>query len=74
MISRNEAKKKFTVDDYIRMTEGIECRKDADVIDETPGRLQTDRRGDGSAIGSRSNSPYASAGCLCEGVDVAHLP
>ena len=36
MISRNEAKKKFTVDDHIRMTEGIECRKDADVIDETP--------------------------------------
>ena len=37
MISRNEAKKKFTVDDYIRMTEGIECSKYADVIDETPG-------------------------------------
>ena len=36
-MSRNEAKKKFTVDDHIRMTEGIECRKDADVIDETPG-------------------------------------
>jgi len=35
-MSRNEAKKKFTVDDHIRMTEGIECRKDADVIDETP--------------------------------------
>ena len=25
------------VDDHIRMTEGIECRKDADVIDEPPG-------------------------------------
>ena len=36
-MSRNEAKKKFTVDDHIRMTEGVECRKDADVIDETPG-------------------------------------
>jgi tRNA-splicing ligase RtcB len=36
-MSRNEAKKKFTVSDHIRMTEGIECRKDADVIDETPG-------------------------------------
>ena len=35
-MSRNEAKKKFTVDDHIRMTEGVECRKDADVIDETP--------------------------------------
>ena len=36
MMSRNEAKKKFSVEDHIRMTEGIECRKDADVIDETP--------------------------------------
>ena len=36
-MSRNQAKKKFTVADHIRMTEGIECRKDADVIDETPG-------------------------------------
>ena len=36
-MSRNEAKKRFTVADHIRMTEGIECRKDADVIDETPG-------------------------------------
>ena len=39
-MSRNEAKKKFTVDDHIRMMEGIECRKDADVIDETPGAYQ----------------------------------
>jgi tRNA-splicing ligase RtcB len=37
VMSRNEAKKKFTVEDHARMTEGIECRKDADVIDETPG-------------------------------------
>jgi len=36
-MSRNEAKKTFTAADHIRMTEGIECRKDADVIDETPG-------------------------------------
>jgi len=36
-MSRNKAKKTFTVADHIRMTEGIECRKDADVIDETPG-------------------------------------
>jgi len=26
----------FTVDDHIRMTEGVECRKDREVIDETP--------------------------------------
>ncbi|KKN65633.1 hypothetical protein LCGC14_0479490 [marine sediment metagenome] len=36
-MSRTAAKKKFSVEDHIRATEGIECRKDADVVDETPG-------------------------------------
>lgn len=36
-MSRGEAKRRFTTEDHIRMTQGIECRKDADVIDETPG-------------------------------------
>lgn len=36
-MSRTEAKKRFTVDDHIKATEGVECRKDADVVDETPG-------------------------------------
>lgn len=35
-MSRGEAKRRFTVQDHARMTEGIECRKDSDVIDETP--------------------------------------
>ncbi len=35
-MSRNEAKRRFTVEDHARMTEGVECRKDKDVIDETP--------------------------------------
>jgi len=35
-LSRTEARRRFTVEDHIRMTEGVECRKDADVIDETP--------------------------------------
>jgi tRNA-splicing ligase RtcB len=35
-MSRSEARRRFTVQDHTRMTEGIECRKDADVIDETP--------------------------------------
>jgi tRNA-splicing ligase RtcB (3'-phosphate/5'-hydroxy nucleic acid ligase) len=35
-MSRKEAKRRFTVQDHARMTEGIECRKDPDVIDETP--------------------------------------
>src|SRR5947199_5408659 len=35
-MSRNEAKRRFSLADHARMTEGVECRKDADVIDETP--------------------------------------
>jgi tRNA-splicing ligase RtcB len=35
-MSRTKAKKLFTLDDHARATAGVECRKDADVIDETP--------------------------------------
>jgi tRNA-splicing ligase RtcB len=35
-MSRGEAKRRFTVEDHAKATEGIECRKDAGVIDETP--------------------------------------
>lgn len=35
-MSRGEARRHFTVDDHIKATEGVECRKDAAVIDETP--------------------------------------
>ena len=35
-MSRTKAKKLFTVDDQIKATEGVECRKDAGVIDEIP--------------------------------------
>lgn len=35
-MSRTEARKRFTVDDHARDTEGVECRKDAEVVDETP--------------------------------------
>ena len=35
-MSRNEAKRRFSVADHIAATQGVECRKDADVIDETP--------------------------------------
>lgn len=36
VMSRTQAKKQFTLADHARDTAGIECRKDADVIDETP--------------------------------------
>ena len=36
-MSRTEARKRFSIDDHARATQGIECRKDAEVLDETPG-------------------------------------
>ena len=36
VMSRTKAKKLFTLDDQIKATEGVECRKDVDVIDEIP--------------------------------------
>ncbi|SIS74494.1 RtcB family protein [Insolitispirillum peregrinum] len=36
VMSRNEAKKLVTLDEHIHDTQGVCCRKDASVIDETP--------------------------------------
>jgi len=36
-MSRAEAKRRFTLEDHAKATAGIECRKDSDVLDETPG-------------------------------------
>lgn len=35
-MTRTQARRQFTVEDHARATAGIECRKDAEVIDETP--------------------------------------
>jgi tRNA-splicing ligase RtcB len=35
-MSRNEARRRFSVEDHMAATRGVECRKDAEVIDETP--------------------------------------
>jgi tRNA-splicing ligase RtcB (3'-phosphate/5'-hydroxy nucleic acid ligase) len=35
-MSRTEAKRRYSVEDQVRATEGVECRKDAAVIDEIP--------------------------------------
>ena len=37
VMSREAAKKRFTLEDHAKATAGIECRKDVEVIDETPG-------------------------------------
>ena len=36
-MSRTAAKQTFTMSDHRRATQGVECRKDRGVIDETPG-------------------------------------
>jgi tRNA-splicing ligase RtcB len=36
VLSRRKAKSIYSVDDQIKATEGVECRKDKDVIDEIP--------------------------------------
>ena len=36
-MSRGEARRLFSIEDHARATAGIECRKDAGVLDETPG-------------------------------------
>jgi tRNA-splicing ligase RtcB len=40
-MSRGEAKRRFTVEDHKRMTAGVECRKDPNVIDETPAAYKS---------------------------------
>ena len=40
-MSRAEAKRRFTLADHAAATAGIECRKDADVIDETPAAYKS---------------------------------
>ena len=36
-MSRGEAKRRFSLEDHVTATQGVECRKDSGVIDETPG-------------------------------------
>ncbi len=40
-MSRAEAKRRFTLEDHAKATAGIECRKDSDVLDETPGAYKS---------------------------------
>lgn len=40
-MSRNEAKKRFTLEDHAAAVAGVECRLDEDVIDETPAAYKS---------------------------------
>lgn len=41
LMSRNLAKKTYTLDDLIEQTKGVECRKDEGVLDEIPGAYKS---------------------------------
>ena len=40
-MSRNQARKRFTLEDHRQATAGVECRKDEGVLDETPGAYKS---------------------------------
>lgn len=40
-MSRGQAKKTFSIEDLIQQTEGVECKKDATVLDEIPGAYKS---------------------------------
>jgi tRNA-splicing ligase RtcB (3'-phosphate/5'-hydroxy nucleic acid ligase) len=41
VMSRTEARRRISVDDHIRATAHVECRKDADVVDESPAAYKS---------------------------------
>jgi tRNA-splicing ligase RtcB len=41
VMSRSEAKRRFSLEDHAAATAGVECRKDAGVIDETPAAYKS---------------------------------
>ena len=40
-MSRRKAREQFSLEDHAKATEGVECRKDEGVIDETPGAYKS---------------------------------
>ena len=41
VMSRTQARRRFSVEDHERATAGVECRKDGAVLDETPGAYKS---------------------------------
>ncbi len=41
VMSRTKAKKLVSMEEHLKATDGVECRKDADVIDETPSAYKS---------------------------------
>ena len=66
------------LDDHAKATAGVECRKDADVIDENSDGVQVHRCRDGSAAGFGGCGAHAASGSVREGIGgrcrFRHLP
>jgi tRNA-splicing ligase RtcB len=41
LMSRSKAKNVYTLDDLVKQTEGVECRKDEGILDEIPGAYKS---------------------------------
>ena len=67
-MSRTEARKRFTVDEHVAATAGVECRKDADVIDETPAAYKDIDAVMAAQARPRRDRPHAEAGRVREGL------
>jgi hypothetical protein len=67
-MSRGEAKRRFTLADHRAATEGVECRKDKDVIDETPAAYKDIDAVMAGAARPGGGGAHAEAGGVREGV------
>jgi RNA-splicing ligase RtcB len=70
VMSRGEAKRRFTLADHRAATEGVECRKDKDVIDETPAAYKDIDAVMAGAAGPGRGGAHAEAGGVREGLKV----
>ena len=68
-MSRGDAKRSFTLADHRAATESVECRKDKDVLDETPAAYKDIDAVMAAAGRSGRRGAHAEAGGLCEGLN-----
>ena len=74
-MSRTEARRQFTARAISSpRPRGVECRKDAGVVDEIPGGLQGHRRGDGQPVRPGRGRAHAAAGGVRQGLSSASPP
>ncbi len=67
-MSRTEPKRRFAPEDNVLATAEVECRKDADVIDETPMAYKDIDTVMAAQSGLVGGGAHPSAGGVCEGM------